>query len=166
MTANTNKLWTSAVLLAAVVAALGSWWLTNTHWQKKWAARDLADSQAQTATQQQARKTETASHQSVAKIDQQQYTELKNAQQTITALRADVATGTRRLQQCQSTNGYSQTAISQSAGVGNSQRADGGTGGNQIEQTILDIGEDAVTAIKQRDACVSAYQQNQQILQQ
>jgi hypothetical protein len=164
----TAKIWSvlAVVVAVALSTAAAAWWVTNTHWQKKWAARDLADSQAQTTAQVETRKTETASAIAVSAIDQQQYTELQNAQKTISALRADVAAGTRRLQQCQGADSHSETTIGQSTGVGDGQRADSTASGSEIEQTILDIGEDAVTAIKQRDACVAAYQQNQHIIQQ
>ena len=158
-------IWGAVAAIALSAAAAGSW-VTDAHWQKKWAARDLADSQAQTTAQIKTRKTETASASAVSAIDQQQYTELQNAQKTITALRADLTAGTRRLQQCQGTNSRSEATTGQSASMGGSQRSDSATSGSEVEQTILDIGDDAVTAIKQRDACVAAYQLNQHIIQQ
>lgn len=160
----TNKLTLFLVTLAAVIGAGCSWWFNNNYWQKKWTARELETARAQTLMQQTIRRFETASSVTVAQIDQSQYQELQDAQKDIANLRMAVNAGTRRLQQCQQQAAGTRNTSDQPAGMGNSTTADKGTGSGQIEQDILDIGEYAVTAIKQRDACVKTYQQTQEIL--
>ena len=145
----------------------GGWWITHTHYQNALAKRDLQAATASTQAQADVRKTETASQNSVASIDQEQYKELQNAKKTIDGLRRDVAAGRIGLQQCQTAaKPQSETTIGESTSVGDIGGTDASASGEAIEYRILGIAEDAVIAIRQRDACVAAYQQAQMIVQQ
>ena len=143
------------------------WWITHTHYQNALAKRDLQAATASTQAQAEVRKTETASQNSVASIDQEQYKELQNAKKTIDGLRRDVAAGRIGLQQCQTTAKQpTQATAGESAGMGDNGGAEQGASGEAIEYRILGIAEDAIMAAAQRDACVAAYQQAQTIVQQ
>ena len=149
------------------IGAVCGWWVTHNHYQSRLAKRDLQAATANTQAQAEVRKTETASQNSVATIDQQHYKELQNAQKTIDGLRRDVAAGRIGLQQCQTTAKQpTQATAGESAGMGDNGGAEQGAGGEAIEYRILGIAEDAMMAAAQRDACVAAYQQAQTIVQQ
>lgn len=90
----------------------------------------------------------------VARADAQHYKEMQHAQDEISRLRAGVATGAVRLRQHQADSHSCHDTPAASPRVDNHTGAVAGTGATQIERDILDLGEYAVTAIKQRDACV------------
>ena len=148
------------------IGALCGWWVTHNHYQSRLAKRDL-QAYCQHSGSSRGKKTETASQNSVATIDQQHYKELQNAQKTIDGLRRDVAAGRIGLQQCQTTAKQpTQATAGESAGMGDNGGAEQGASGEAIEYRILGIAEDAIMAAAQRDACVAAYQQAQTIVQQ
>ena len=160
------------------IGAVCGWWVTHNHYQSRLAKRDLQAATANTQAQAEVRKTETASQNSVATIDQKHYKELQNAKKTIDNLRNDVAAGRIGLHQCNaslqakptSSNDASlqaeQATVGESAGMGDNGGAEQGASGEAIEYRILGIAEDAMMAAAQRDACVAAYQQAQTIVQQ
>lgn len=148
------------------IGAVCGWWVTHNHYQSRLAKRDLQAATANTQVQAEVRKTETASQNSVADIDQKHYKELQNAKKTIDNLRNDVAAGRIGLHQCNASLQAEQASAGESAGMGDNGGAEQGASGEAIEYRILGIAEDAMMAAAQRDACVAAYQQAQTIVQQ
>lgn len=151
-------------MLFTVLGAFISWWVTDNYWHQKWTAQKLETAKAQVAQQQSMRRMEKVSSTTLAKIDHSQYQELQNAQKDIADLRNAVSSGTRRLQQCQQQANRNGNQSGQFTRMGDNGQTVNAASTGQTEQDILDLGEYAVTAIKQRDACVDAYQQTQQIL--
>lgn len=154
-----------ALLAGILAAAFGAGWqICDVRWQNKWAERDKADLQTAAQAAQEVRMAEQLSSAAVAAIDQIQYKEMQNAQAEINALRADLAAGRRRLQYCRPTPNHAAAPIGAPAGLGEQRNTEQGAGGGGIEPHILAVGEHALTAIAQRDACVAAYNQTRELL--
>lgn len=157
-----NKKLLIGIVIAVSCGASAGWWFTHIYWQKKWQQRDVHDMQIQAAAQKKIKDLEKANQKVVAETDQKFFKELEDAKIEINQLRNAVNSGTRRLQHCQNiSSGNAGTATVQSAGMGNNGGAYSRADSTEIEQDILDIGEAAVTAIKQRDACIAVYEKTQ-----
>lgn len=162
---------TLAVLLAAcsVVSVGVTWSFTSSYYKTKLEAQqqahEAAKQQAAVAAAQQQRSKEVAVAEAVAAADQQHYKELQDAKTEIQRLRAGVASGTVRLRQSPTATrcaGTDQPASS--SRMGNSERAERGDREPAVEQDILQLGEYALTAVKQRDACVAILRSEREVL--
>ena len=88
-----------------------------------------------------------------------------DAKTEIQRLRAGVASGTVRLRQPTTATRCAGTdQLASSPRVGNDGRAEHTASEPPVEQDILQLGEYALTAVKQRDACVAILQQEREVL--
>ena len=162
------KLMAAALALTGVVSVGLTWGFTSYYTAKlnaKHAAYEKEKSDAALAAATYRREQERAVAAAVAEADRQHFTELQNAKNEISQLRAGLARGTVRLRQPTTATrcaGTDQPASSPR--VGNDGRAEHTASEPTVEQDILQLGEYALTAVKQRDACVAILQQEREVL--
>lgn len=166
-----GNLKTLAALLAvcSVVSVGVTWSFTSSYYNAKLEAQqqahEAAKQQAAAVAAQQQRSKEAAVAAAVAAADQQHYKELQDAKTEIQRLRAGVASGTVRLRQPTTATRCAGTdQLASSPRVGNDGRAERTASEPTVEQDILQLGEYALTAVKQRDACVAILQQEREVL--
>ena len=157
-----------SLIIAAVAAALSggiTWAVTDGRWQAKWdeAEKNSLKTEIKTVTKTVYIEREAAAKTAEADIKGQK--ELHNAQAEIKRLRADVAAGARRLRQ--QTAACAQPATNQTGtdtGMDTERRTEQTAGAAGAEQHILNLGEHALSAIAQRDACVEILKSDRAIL--
>lgn len=162
------KLMAAALALTGAVAVGLTWVFTASYYTTKLNAQHAAyekeKSDAALAAATHRREQERAVAAAVAEADRQHFTELQNAKNEISQLRAGLARGTVRLRQPSTACGSGTTTTARRADVGNDGRAERTASEPTVEQDILQLGEYALTAVKQRDACVAILQQEREVL--
>lgn len=162
------KLMAAALALTGVVSVGLTWGFTASYYIAKLNAQHAAyekeKSDAALAAATYRREQERAVAAAVAEADRQHFTELQNAKNEISQLRAGLARGTVRLRQPSTACGSGTTTTTRRADVGNDGRAERTASEPTVEQDILQLGEYALTAVKQRDACVAILQQEREVL--
>lgn len=120
---------------------------------KRWAAKVAADDRARQAqtirAQSDAAVKTTENAMQTAQIDTKNYKELQDANQIISGLRARI--NALRVRE-QNTDRERHASVGTGTGVGDGPAADGAGNTGQARALCLDIGADALTAAKQRDA--------------
>ena len=162
------KLMAAALALTGVVSVGLTWGFTASYYTAKLNAKHAAyekeKSDAALAAATYRREQERAVAAAVAEADRQHFTELQNAKNEISQLRAGLARGTVRLRQPSTACGSGTTTTARRADVGNDGRTEHTASEPTVEQDILQLGEYALTAVKQRDACVAILQQEREVL--
>lgn len=148
------KMQVCAGVVIATLAAICAGYFVNKHWQAKWTAAENKALQAQIREKDRRSKVERESVENVAKIDEESQQKLKEAQNEISDLRRQLNAGTIRLRNC-TNNSVRVSETSSSASVDKSERTEQADSSERVEQHILNIAEQANTAIAQRDACVA-----------
>lgn len=162
-------MWKISLIAASVAAVFSSsitWAVTDGHWQKKWdeAEKGRLKTEIQTVTKTVYIERDAAAKTAEADIKGQK--ELANAQAEIKRLRADVAAGARRLRQQNAACAKpSENQSRPDSGVDSERGTEQATGGSGVEQNILNLADDALTAIAQRDACVDILKSDRAVLQ-
>lgn len=162
-------MWKISLIAASVAAVFSSsitWAVTDGHWQKKWdeAEKGRLKTEIQTVTKTVYIERKAAAK--TAEADMKGQKELANAQAEIKRLRADVAAGARRLRQQNAACAKpSENQSRPDSGVDSERGPEQATGGSGVEQNILNLADDALTAIAQRDACVDILKSDRAVLQ-
>ncbi len=146
------------LIAAGVAAALSgslAWWAADAHWQQKWdtAEQGRLKTEIQTVTKTVYIEREAAKQ--TAAADAKGQKELQDAKTEIQSLRTQLAAGTLRLRQ--------QSACTDT-GMDTERPAEQTAGATGAEQHILNLGEHALSAIAQRDACVDILKSDRAIL--
>ena len=155
-------------LIAAGVAALVSgslaWWAADAHWQKKWdaAKQGRLKTEIQTVTKTVYIEREAAKQ--TAAADAKGQKELQDAKTEIQSLRTQLAAGTLRLRQQSACTDTANGAARTDTGKDTERPAEQAAGAAGAEQHILNLGEHALSAIAQRDACVDILKSDRAIL--
>lgn len=155
-------------LMAAGVAALVSgslaWWAADAHWQQKWdtAEQGRLKTEIQTVTKTVYIEREAAKQ--TAAADAKGQKELQDAKTEIQSLRTQLAAGTLRLRQQPACADTANGAARTDTGVDTERPAEQTAGATGAEQHILTLGEHALSAIAQRDACVDILKSDRAIL--
>lgn len=161
----TNKLTVYAlagVVIAALAGVTGGY-LVNKHWQDKWNAEMLRQQKEIVKHKTEVRNMERKSVEAVAKIDEEKTAELKEARDEINTLRGKLSNGTIRLRSCSTAVPVRTTEVSTRASVDNRPETKQGDDSERVGQHILNIAEQANTAIGQRDACVAILKADREI---
>lgn len=157
----------AAALIGVVIATasgIGGGYLVNSHWQKKWDAEMARQKDEIIKHKDEVRKMERKSADAVAKIDEEKTAQLKEAQDEIETLRNKLSSGTIRLRSCPAAPVQVRTAeVSTSPRVDNKPETQQDNDSERVGQHILNIAEQAVTAIGQRDACVAILKADREI---
>ena len=155
-------------LMAAGVAALVSgslaWWAADAHWQKKWDAAEQGRLKTEIQTVTKTVYIEREAAKQTAAADAKGQKELQDAKTEIQSLRTQLAAGTLRLRQQPACADTANGAARTDTGVDTERPAEQTAGAAGAEQHILTLGEHALSAIAQRDACVDILKSDRAIL--
>lgn len=155
-------------LMAAGVAALVSgslaWWAADAHWQKKWDAAEQGRLKTEIQTVTKTVYIEREAAKQTAAADAKGQKELQDAKTEIQSLRTQLAAGTLRLRQQPACADTANGAARTDTGVDTERAAEQAASSAGAEQHILNLGEHALTAIAQRDACVDILKSDRAIL--
>lgn len=146
------QIW-AGVVIATVSALLGGA-VVNKYWKHKWAEAENKALHAQIKEKDRKATIERKAVENVARIDEESQQKLKEAQNEISDLRRQLNAGTIRLRNC-TNNPVRVSETSPSPSVDKSERTEQADSSERVEQHILNIAEQANTAIAQRDACVA-----------
>ena len=155
------------LIAAGVAAALSgslAWWAADAHWQQKWdtAEQGRLKTEIQTVTKTVYIEREAAKQ--TAAADAKGQKELQDAKTEIQSLRTQLAAGTLRLRQQPACADTANGAARTDTGVATERPAEQTAGATGAEQHILTLGEHALSAIAQRDACVDILKSDRAIL--
>lgn len=153
----------AGVVIATFAGVIGGY-LVNKHWQGKWNEEMLRQQKEIVKHKTEVRNMERKSVEAVAKIDEEKTAQLKEARDEIDTLRSKLSSGTIRLRSC-STAAVSvrTTEVSTHSRVDNRPQTKQDDDSERVGQHILNIAEQAVTAIGQRDACVAILKADREI---
>ena len=155
-------------LMAAGVAALVSgslaWWAADAHWQKKWDAAEQGRLKTEIQTVTKTVYIEREAAKQTAAADAKGQKELQDAKTEIQSLRTQLAAGTLRLRQQSACTDTANGAAGTDNGMDTELPAEQTAGATGAEQHILTLGEHALSAIAQRDACVDILKSDRAIL--
>lgn len=143
----------AGVVIATLSCLLGGY-AVNKYWQAKWTAAENKALHAQIKEKDRKATIERKAVENVARIDEESQQKLKEAQNEISDLRRQLNAGTIRLRNC-TNNPVRVSETSSSPSVDKSERTEQADSSERVEQHILNIAEQANTAIAQRDACVA-----------
>ena len=155
------------LIAAGVAAALSgslAWWAADAHWQQKWdtAEQGRLKTEIQTVTKTVYIEREAAKQ--TAAADAKGQKELQDAKTEIQSLRTQLAAGTLRLRQQPACTDTANGAAGTDTGMDTERPAEQTAGATGAEQHILTLGEHALSAIAQRDACVDILKSDRAIL--
>lgn len=155
------------LIAAGVAAALSgslAWWAADAHWQQKWdtAEQGRLKTEIQTVTKTVYIEREAAKQ--TAAADAKGQKELQDAKTEIQSLRTQLAAGTLRLRQQSACTDTANGAAGTDTGMDTERPAEQTAGAAGAEQHILNLGEHALSAIAQRDACVDILKSDRTIL--
>ena len=155
------------LIAAGVAAALSgslAWWAADAHWQQKWdtAEQGRLKTEIQTVTKTVYIEREAAKQ--TAAADAKGQKELQDAKTEIQSLRTQLAAGTLRLRQQSACTDTANGAARTDTGMDTERPAEQTAGAAGAEQHILNLGEHALSAIAQRDACVDILKSDRTIL--
>ena len=155
------------LIAAGVAAALSgslAWWAADAHWQQKWdtAEQGRLKTEIQTVTKTVYIEREAAKQ--TAAADAKGQKELQDAKIEIQSLRTQRAAGTLRLRQQSACTDTANGAARTDTGMDTERPAEQAAGAAGAEQHILNLGEHALSAIAQRDACVDILKSDRAIL--
>ena len=155
-------------LMAAGVAALVSgslaWWAADAHWQKKWDAAEQGRLKTEIQTVTKTVYIEREAAKQTAAADAKGQKELQDAKTEIQSLRTQLAAGTLRLRQQSACTDTANGAAGTDTGMDTERPAEQTAGATGAVQHILTLGEHALSAIAQRDACVDILKSDRAIL--
>ena len=155
------------LIAAGVAAALSgslAWWAADAHWQQKWdtAEQGRLKTEIQTVTKTVYIEREAAKQ--TAAADAKGQKELQDAKTEIQSLRTQLAAGTLRLRQQSACTDTANGAAGTDTGMDTERPAEQTAGATGAEHHILTLGEHALSAIAQRDACVDILKSDRAIL--
>lgn len=162
----TNKLtvYALASVVIATLAGITGGYIVNRHWQGKWNEEMLRQQKEIVKHKTEVRNMERKSVEAVAKIDEEKTAELKEARDEIETLRNKLFSGTVRLRSCPAAPVQVRTAeVSTRASMDNRPETKQDNDPERVGQHILNLAEQAVTAIGQRDACVAILKADREI---
>lgn len=162
------KMTALAVGATAVLAVATTWGFTSSYYTAQLTAyknKVVAEQRAaQLAAAKMRREKEEAVASAVASADRQHYEELQNAKTEIDRLRTGLAAGTVRLRQTRTTTCGNNAVAASRTSMGNDGPTERAASEPAVEQDILRLGEYALTAVKQRDACVEILHKEREVL--
>ena len=139
-------------------------WAADAHWQQKWdtAEQGRLKTEIQTVTKTVYIEREAAKQ--TAAADAKGQKELQDAKIEIQSLRTQLSAGTLRLRQQSACTDTANGAARTDTGMDTERPAEQTAGAAGAEQHILNLGEHALSAIAQRDACVDILKSDRTIL--
>ena len=155
------------LIAAGVAAALSgslAWWAADARWQQKWDAAEQGRLKTEIQTVTKTVYIEREAAKQTAAADAKGQKELQDAKIEIQSLRTQLAAGTLRLRQQPACTGTANGAARTDTGMDTERPAEQAAGAAGAEQHILNLGEHALSAIAQRDACVDILKSDRAIL--
>ena len=155
------------LIAAGVAAALSgslAWWAADARWQQKWDAAEQGRLKTEIQTVTKTVYIEREAAKQTAAADAKGQKELQDAKIEIQSLRTQLAAGTLRLRQQSACTDTANGAARTDTGMDTERPAEQTAGAAGAEQHILNLGEHALSAIAQRDACVDILKSDRTIL--
>ena len=155
------------LIAAGVAAALSgslAWWAADARWQQKWDAAEQGRLKTEIQTVTKTVYIEREAAKQTAAADAKGQKELQDAKIEIQSLRTQLAAGTLRLRQQSACTDTANGAARTDTGMDTERPAEQTAGAAGAEQHILNLGEHALSAIAQRDACVDILKSDRAIL--